>query len=110
MHPQSQPTPLKLLALRFIPFFLLSTGALALFSPTTMASSFGMPVEPDTFAAGFVQCFGGRNFVLGLISGTFLLRGEFKSVGTIASLLAVDGGIDGYVGWGTGFWMGVGPG
>lgn len=91
------PADLKLLTLRFIPLFLLSTGLLALLSPTTMATLFGMPIESSTFAAGFVQCMGGRNFTFGIIASMLLVRREYKSVARMAGCLAVDGAVDGFV-------------
>lgn len=88
---------LKLLANYGVTGFLLGTGVVGLFSPTTMAALFGMPVHENTFAAGFVQCMGGRNLTFGIISSIFLQRGDLQAVGTMASLLAVDGCVDGWV-------------
>ncbi|KAL5114076.1 hypothetical protein ACEQ8H_008053 [Pleosporales sp. CAS-2024a] len=88
---------LKLLANYGVTGFLLSTGLAFLLSPTTMAAGFGMPVQDNTFAAGFVQCMGGRNLTFGLIAGIFLQRGDLKAVATMATLLAVDGVVDGLV-------------
>lgn len=95
---------LKLAANYFVAGFLLSTGATALLSPTTLAAGFGMPVEDGTFAAGFIQCMGGRNLTFGIISAIFVQRGDFRSAGTMATLLALDGFVDGlvtyrYAGW-----------
>lgn len=63
-----------------------------------------MPVEDGTFAAGFIQCMGGRNLTFGIISAIFVQRGDFRSAGTMATLLALDGFVDGlvtyrYAGW-----------
>jgi hypothetical protein len=96
---------LKPLAPYGITAFLLSTGATMLLSPTTMAAGFGMPIEDNTFAAGFVQCMGGRNLTFGIIASIFLQRGDVRAVATMATLLAVDGVVDGlvtlkYAGWG----------
>lgn len=93
------PSQLHLLAYASIPIFLLATGLLALFSPTTLAALFGMPIQPHTIPAGFVQCIGGRNLTFGLISATFVRRGDWKAVRTMAGLLAVDGFVDGWVCW-----------
>lgn len=112
-QPHNQPTPehptkppnmadqptLKLLAHYSITTFLLSTGALALLSPTTMASLFGMPIPDSSFAAGFVQCMGGRNLTFGIISAIFVQRRDLRAAATMAALLAVDGCIDGWVTW-----------
>jgi len=97
-------TQLKLLANYGVAGFLLSTGLFALFAPTTFAAGFGMPIEADTFASGFVQCMGGRNLTFGIIASIFLQRGDLRAVATMATLLAVDGVIDGlvtmrYAGW-----------
>ncbi|KAH3911733.1 hypothetical protein HBI56_139940 [Parastagonospora nodorum] len=88
---------LKILANYGVTAFLLSTGLLMLLSPTTMAALFGMPVEDDTFAAGFVQCMGGRNLTFGIIAGIFLQRRDLRAVATMASMLALDGVVDGLV-------------
>jgi hypothetical protein len=93
-----QPT-LKLLANYSVTAFLLSTGFLALISPTTMAALFGMPIQDDTFASGFVQCMGGRNLTFGIISAIFVARRDLKAAATMATLLAVDGCVDGWVTW-----------
>jgi hypothetical protein len=95
----SSQAQLKTLANAFIPTFLLSTGLLGLLFPTTMAALFGMPIQADTFAAGFVQCMGGRNLTFGIIASIFLQRGDRKAVATMATLLAVDGCVDGWVCW-----------
>jgi hypothetical protein len=87
----------KLLANYGIAGFLLSTGLVMLLSPTTMAAGFGMPIQDDTFAAGFVQCMGGRNLTLGILASLFLQRKDLRAVATMATLLAVDGLIDGFV-------------
>lgn len=88
---------LKLLANYGVTGFLLGTGLLALSSPTSMAAGFGMPIQDDTFAAGFVQCMGGRNLTFGIIASIFLQRRDLRAVATMATLLAVDGVIDGLV-------------
>jgi hypothetical protein len=88
---------LKLLANCGVTGFLLSTGLVMLLSPTTMAAGFGMPIQDDTFAAGFVQCMGGRNLTLGIMATIFLQRGDLRAVATMATLLAVDGLVDGLV-------------
>lgn len=88
---------LKLLANYGVTAFLLSTGLLMLLSPTTMAALFGMPIEDDTFAAGFVQCMGGRNLTFGIIAGIFLQRRDLRAVSTMASMLTLDGLVDGLV-------------
>lgn len=62
-----------------------------------MAAGFGMPVEDNTFAAGFVQCMGGRNFTFGLISAIFVSRKDWRAAATMATMLAVDGIVDGCV-------------
>ena len=93
-----QPT-LKLLANYSVTAFLLSTGLLALLSPTTMAALFGMPIQDDTFASGFVQCMGGRNLTFGIISAIFVSRRDLQAAATMATLLAVDGCVDGWVTW-----------
>ncbi|KAL6710813.1 hypothetical protein ACN47E_007870 [Coniothyrium glycines] len=90
---------LKLFANYGVTSFLLSTGLLALLSPTTMASLFGMPIADNTYASGFVQCMGGRNLTFGIISGIFVARGDFKAAGTMATMLAVDGVVDGLITW-----------
>ncbi|KAF3038415.1 hypothetical protein E8E11_001542 [Didymella keratinophila] len=82
---------LKLLANYSITAFLLSTGALALLSPTTMASLFGMPIADNTFASGFVQCMGGRNLTFGIISAIFVSKRDLKAAATMATMLALDG-------------------
>ena len=92
-------TTLKLLAHYGVTGFLLSTGALALLSPTTMAALFGMPIQDNTFASGFVQCMGGRNLTFGIISAIFVQKRELKAAATMATLLAVDGCVDGWVTW-----------
>ena len=81
----------------FTSAFLLSTGLVALISPTTMATGFGMPIQANTFAAGFVQCFGSRNLMLGLLNTVFVRNGNLQAAGLLASLLAVDGFLDGIV-------------
>jgi hypothetical protein len=102
-HQYTSPTTmsdqksLKLLANYGVTGFLLSTGLLALLSPTTMAALFGMPIQDDTFAAGFMQCIGGRNLTFGIIASIFLQRRDLRAVATMATLLAVDGCIDGVV-------------
>ncbi|KAH7071981.1 hypothetical protein BKA63DRAFT_567907 [Paraphoma chrysanthemicola] len=88
---------LKLLANYGVTGFLLGTGVFAIFSPTTFAAGFGMPIQDDTFAAGFVQCMGGRNLTFGIIASIFLQRRDLKAVATMATLLAVDGVVDGLV-------------
>ncbi|KAF2821189.1 hypothetical protein CC86DRAFT_110300 [Ophiobolus disseminans] len=88
---------LKLLANYGVTGFLLSTGLFALLAPTTFAAGFGMPVEVDTFASGFVQCMGGRNLTFGIIATIFLQKRDLKAVATMATMLAVDGAIDGLV-------------
>jgi hypothetical protein len=88
---------LKLLANYGVTSFLLSTGLFALLLPTTFAAGFGMPIQDDTFAAGFVQCMGGRNLTFGIIAGIFLQRGDLRAVATMATMLAVDGVVDGLV-------------
>jgi hypothetical protein len=90
-------TPPKLLANYGVTGFLLSTGLFALLAPTTFAAGFGMPIEADTFASGFVQCMGGRNLTFGIIAGIFLQRGDVRAVSTMATMLAVDGCVDGLV-------------
>ena len=92
-------TSLKLLANYTVTGFLLSTGLLGLLSPTTMAAGFGMPIEDDTFASGFVQCMGGRNLTFGIISAIFVAQRNLKAAATMATLLAVDGCVDGWVTW-----------
>jgi hypothetical protein len=62
-----------------------------------MAALFGMPIQDDTFAAGFVQCMGGRNLTFGIIASIFLQRRDLRAVATMATLLAVDGCVDGLV-------------
>jgi hypothetical protein len=93
----SDQKSLKLLANYGVTGFLLSTGLLALLSPTTMAALFGMPIQDDTFAAGFMQCIGGRNLTFGIIASIFLQRRDLRAVATMATLLAVDGCVDGVV-------------
>ncbi len=93
----SDQQSLKLLANYSVTGFLLSTGLLALLSPTTMAALFGMPISDNTFAAGFVQCMGGRNLTFGIISAIFVQRRDLKAAATMATLLAVDGFVDGCV-------------
>jgi hypothetical protein len=95
----SSQTDPKLLASYFVAAFLLATGLLGLLSPTTLAAGFDMPVAPDSVAAGFVQCMGGRNLTLGLIATVFLQREDRRAVATMAMLLAVDGCVDGWVCW-----------
>lgn len=90
---------LKLLANYSVTAFLLSTGALALLSPTTMASVFGMPIAHNTFASGFVQCMGGRNLTFGIISAIFVSKRDLRAAATMATLLALDGCVDGWVTW-----------
>ena len=91
-------TPLKLLAHYGIAGFLLSTGIFALTAPTTFAAGgFGMNIEPDTLASGFVQCMGGRNLTFGIIASVLLQRGETRAVALMATLLAIDGVVDGLV-------------
>ncbi|KAK0818598.1 hypothetical protein LTR75_002511 [Friedmanniomyces endolithicus] len=90
------PTPAKRLTAYTIPAFLLLTGALALLSPTTLASAFGMPIPAYSNAAGFVQCIGGRNLTFGLISAVFASREDLWVVGTMAEFLALDGAVDGW--------------
>jgi hypothetical protein len=97
-------TQLKLLTNYSVTAFLLSTGLFALLLPTTFAAGFGMPIQPNSFAEGFVQCMGGRNLTFGIIAGVFLQRKDFKAVATMATMLAVDGVVDGlvclkYAGW-----------
>ena len=92
-------TSLKLLANYTVTGFLLSTGLLGLLSPITLAAGFGMPIEDDTFASGFVQCMGGRNLTFGIISGIFVAQRNLKAAATMATLLAVDGCVDGWVTW-----------
>ncbi|TKA77906.1 hypothetical protein B0A55_03348 [Friedmanniomyces simplex] len=89
----------KLLTAYMVTTFLLSTGALALLSPTTLALLFGMPIPPASHAAGFVQCIGGRNLTFGLISAVFVRKGDLRAVATMAGFLAVDGAVDGWVMW-----------
>lgn len=93
----SDQKSLKLLANYGVTGFLLSTGLLALISPTTMAAGFGMPIQDNTFASGFVQCMGGRNLTFGIIAAIFLQRRDLRAVATMATLLAVDGCVDGLV-------------
>lgn len=88
---------LKVLANYSICAFLLSTGLFALLLPTSFAAGFGMPIQPNTFAAGFVQCMGGRNLTLGILASVFAKGGDWKSVGLVALLLGVDGVVDGWV-------------
>jgi hypothetical protein len=90
-------TQLKLLANYGVTGFLLSTGLFALIAPTTFAASFGMPIPTNTFASGFVQCVGGRNLTFGIIAGIFLQRGDVRAVALMATMLAVDGVVDGMV-------------
>jgi hypothetical protein len=97
IHIMSNQQSLKLLANYGVTGFLLSTGLLALLSPTTLAAGFGMPIEDDTFASGFVQCIGGRNLTFGIIASIFLQRRDLRAVATMATLLAVDGVVDGLV-------------
>ncbi|KAK0251046.1 hypothetical protein LTR91_005750 [Friedmanniomyces endolithicus] len=93
------PTPAKRLFAYTIPAFLLLTGAVALLSPTTLASAFGMPIPAHSHAAGFVQCIGGRNLTFGLISAVFAAREDLRALGTMAGFLALDGAVDGWVCW-----------
>jgi hypothetical protein len=95
--PPKMSTQLKLLANYGVTGFLLSTGLFALIAPTTFAAGFGMPIPADTFASGFVQCVGGRNLTFGIIAGIFLQRGDVKAVALMATMLAVDGFVDGMV-------------
>lgn len=88
---------MKLLANYGVTGFLLSTGLVGLLSPTTMAAGFGMPIEDETFAAGFVQCMGGRNLTFGIIASIFLQRRDIRAVATMATMLAVDGVVDGLI-------------
>jgi hypothetical protein len=90
-------TQLKLLANYGVTGFLLSTGLFALLAPTTFAAGFGMPISADTFASGFVQCMGGRNLTFGIIAAVFLQRGDVRAVALMATMLAVDGFVDGLV-------------
>lgn len=94
-----QQASLKLLANYSVTTFLLTTGLLALLSPTTMAALFGMPIADNTFASGFVQCMGGRNLTFGIISGIFVQRRDLRAAATMATMLAVDGVVDGLVTW-----------
>jgi hypothetical protein len=93
----SNQNSLKLVANYFVTGFLLSTGLTALLSPTTFAAGFGMPIEDNTFAAGFMQCVGGRNLTFGVIASIFLQRRDLKAVATMATMLAIDGCVDGLV-------------
>ena len=81
----------------FTSAFLLSTGVVAIISPITIAAAFGMPIQANTYAAGFVQCFGSRNLTLGLLNTVFVRNGNLQAAGLLASLLAVDGLLDGIV-------------
>ncbi|KAF1924531.1 uncharacterized protein M421DRAFT_424663 [Didymella exigua CBS 183.55] len=90
---------LKLLASYSITAFLLSTGVLALLSPTTVAALFGMPIADNTFASGLVQCMGGRNLTFGIISAVFISKRIQKAAATMAPMLAIDGCVDGWVTW-----------
>ena len=96
-NPLAMSNQLKLLANYGVTGFLLSTGLFALLAPTTFAAGFGMPIEADTFASGFIQCMGGRNLTFGIIAGIFLQRGDVKAVALMATMLAVDGFVDGLV-------------
>ncbi|KAF2628165.1 hypothetical protein BU25DRAFT_40891 [Macroventuria anomochaeta] len=104
----SSPAPFKLLANYSVTGFLLSTGLLGLLSPKTMAALFGMPIQDNTFASGFVQCMGGRNLTFGIISAIFVQRRDLRAAATMATLLAVDGCVDGWVTWRyAGIWAAV---
>ncbi|CAN9482036.1 unnamed protein product [Alternaria alternata] len=96
-NPLNMSTQLKLLANYGVTGFLLSTGLFALLAPTTFAAGFGMPVPADSFASGFVQCVGGRNLTFGIIAAIFLQRGDVRAVSLMATMLAVDGVVDGLV-------------
>lgn len=90
---------LKLLANYFVTTFLLSTDALALLSSTTLASLFAMPIADNTFASGAVQCIGGRNLTFGIISAIFVPERDLRAAATMATMLALDGCVDGWVMW-----------
>jgi hypothetical protein len=94
MSQSQQQQELKVGAGYFVSAFLLGTGIVGLASPTTLALLFGMPIEPGSYAAGFVQCFGSRNLTLGILNTIFLQRGNLQAAGTLAGLLAIDGGLD----------------
>jgi hypothetical protein len=96
-NPLNMSTQLKLLANYGVTGFLLSTGLFALLAPTTFAAGFGMPVPADSFGSGFVQCVGGRNLTFGIIAAIFLQRGDVRAVSLMATMLAVDGVVDGLV-------------
>jgi hypothetical protein len=94
MSHQQQQRELKVGAGYFISAFLLGTGVVGLASPATLAYLFGMPIQSGTYAASFVQCFGSRNLTLGILNTIFLQRGNLQAAGTLAGLLAIDGGLD----------------
>jgi len=97
--------PNKLYAGYFVSFFLLSTGLTGLLTPTLLAACFGMPIASNTYASGFVQCFGSRNLTLGILNTVFLQQGNLKAAATLAGLLAVDGALDAVVTYGFGGWI-----
>jgi len=83
----------------FVSAFLLTTGLVALASPTTLAAGFGQPTPPHTTAAAFVQCFGARNFTVGIAVAALTRKRNWQAVGLITALLAIDGFSDAWVCW-----------
>lgn len=95
----SQFNSLKPLVSYLISAFLISTGIVGLASPATLSSLFGQPVSSGTTAYAFVQCFAARNLTLGLAVAEFIRKGNRHAIGTVTSLLAVDGLSDAWVTW-----------
>lgn len=89
--------PNKLYAAYFVSAFLLGTGLTGLLTPTLLAAAFGMPISSQTYAAGFVQCFGSRNLSLGILNTVFAQQGNLKAAATLAGVLAIDGALDAVV-------------
>jgi len=79
--------------------FLFTTGVVGLTSPTTLAAGFGQPTNNGTTAAAFVQCFGARNFTVGIAVAILTQKRNWQAVGLITSLLAIDGFSDAWVCW-----------
>lgn len=99
-------TTLKLLLGLLITAFLTIGGLYGMLTPLPLCEQFGLPLtfpasgevvpHPSllSHATSYIQIMSGRNVTLGLITLILVARGNWKAVGTITGMLALNGVIE----------------
>ncbi|KPM43183.1 hypothetical protein AK830_g3368 [Neonectria ditissima] len=87
------------------PLFVATTftfgGMLPFWKPARAIREFGLPerIATSPEAHTCFAVYGSRMSMFGIAIYTFYLRGDFRSLDTILTLLAVAGSVDGYLCW-----------